>query len=45
MFQEFKKSMMDEFEMFDLDVMHYFLGIEVVKARDGIFISQKKYIG
>ena len=43
MFQEFKKSMMDEFEM--SSVMHYFLGIEVVNASDGIFISQKKYIG
>ena len=27
MFQEFKKSIMDEFEMSDLGVMHYFLGI------------------
>ena len=31
MFKEFKKSMMVEFEMFDLDMMHYFLGIEVVQ--------------
>ena len=30
MFKEFKKSMMVEFEMFDLGMMHYFLGIEVV---------------
>ncbi|XP_060201925.1 uncharacterized mitochondrial protein AtMg00810-like [Lycium barbarum] len=36
---------MDEFEMSDLGLMHYFLGIEVVQSDDGIFISQKKYIG
>ncbi|KAL0360219.1 UNVERIFIED_CONTAM: Retrovirus-related Pol polyprotein from transposon TNT 1-94 [Sesamum radiatum] len=45
MFQEFKKCMMDEFEMSDLGKMHYFLSIEVVNTSDGIFISQKKYIG
>ncbi|XP_056173615.1 uncharacterized mitochondrial protein AtMg00810-like [Syzygium oleosum] len=45
MFKEFKKSMMDEFEMSDLGIMHYFLGIEVVQSSDGIFISQKKYVG
>lgn len=45
MFEEFKKSMMDEFEMSDLGMMHYFLGIEVVQSDDGIFISQKKYVG
>ena len=43
MFKEFKKSMMDEFEMSDLGMMHYFLGIEVVQSNAGIFISQKKY--
>jgi transposase InsO family protein len=30
MFESFKKSMMAEFEMTDLGMMHYFLGIEVV---------------
>ena len=45
MFKEFKKSMMDEFEMSDLGMMHYFLGIEVVQSNAGIFISQKKYVG
>ena len=44
MFEEFKKSMMIEFEMFDLDMMHYFLDIEIVQSTNGIFISQKKYV-
>ncbi|KAJ7978471.1 Retrovirus-related Pol polyprotein from transposon TNT 1-94 [Quillaja saponaria] len=44
MFEEFKKSMMVEFEMSDLGMMHYFLGIEVVQSANGIFISQKKYV-
>ncbi|KAG6510578.1 hypothetical protein ZIOFF_028603 [Zingiber officinale] len=44
LFQEFKKSMMVEFEMSDLGMMHYFLGMEVVQSTKGIFISQKKYV-
>ena len=45
MFGEFKKSMRNEFEMSDLGLMHYFLGIEVMQSDDGIFLSQKKYVG
>ena len=44
MFENFKKSMMSEFEMSDLGMLHYFLGIEVVQSATGIFISQKKYV-
>lgn len=44
MTKEFKKSMMSEFEMSDLGMMHYFLGKEVVQSTYGIFISQKKYV-
>lgn len=43
MFNEFKRSMMVEFDMTDLGKMSYFLGIEVLQRPDGIFISQKKY--
>lgn len=43
MFSDFKRSMMDEFEMSGLGKMHYFLGLEVVQLDDGIFVSQKKY--
>nr|CAN63536.1 hypothetical protein VITISV_002860 [Vitis vinifera] len=45
MFESFKKSMMAEFEMSDLGMMHYFLGIEMMQYSTGILISQKKYVG
>ncbi|XP_052478324.1 secreted RxLR effector protein 161-like [Gossypium raimondii] len=44
MIEQFKNSMMSEFDMSDLGLMHYFLGIEVVQFDAGIFISQKRYV-
>lgn len=44
MFDDFKQSMMNEFEMSDLGLMHYFLGYEVAQNSAGIFSSQKKYV-
>ena len=44
MFDNFKRSMMDDFEMTDVGKMHYFLGIEVVQSSARISISQKKYL-
>lgn len=44
MFEILKKSMMVEFDMSNLGMMHYFLGIEVLQSGAEIFISQKKYI-
>lgn len=44
MFEEFRKSMMIEFKMYDISLIHYFLHIEVLQYDNGIFISQKKYI-
>lgn len=44
MFADFKKSVMNEFEMSDLGLMHYFLGIEVIQSDAGVFLSQKKYV-
>ena len=41
MFEEFKRSMKQEFEMSDLGRMKYFLGVEVVQGLVGIFISQR----
>jgi len=40
---EFKSCMMSKFEMSDLGMLHYFLGLEVRQGSDGIFISQRKY--
>ena len=44
MLDDFKKSMMNEFDMIDLGLLRYFLGIEVVQSPTSIFISQKKYV-
>lgn len=44
MFEDFKQSMMKEFEMSDLGMMHYFLGLEVSQSNKGTFISQTKYV-
>jgi hypothetical protein len=43
MIKEFKSSMQGEFAMTDLGRMKYFLGIEIVQNRNGIFIHQQKY--
>ena len=40
---DFKMSMMKTFEMTDLGLLHYFLGLEIKQGEDGVFISQKKY--
>ena len=40
---EFKEAMKNEFEMTDLGLLKYFLGIEVNQMHDDIFISQEKY--
>ena len=38
-----KRKLATKFEMKDLGMMHYFLGIEVWKNADGIFLGQGKY--
>jgi hypothetical protein len=43
MCEEFKNSMMLEFDMSDLGKMRYFLGIEVLQSSRGNFICQRKY--
>ena len=40
---EFKFNMMRKFEMSDLGLLHYFLGLELNQNSDDIFISQRKY--
>ena len=42
--EEFKSCMMGKFDMSDLGLLHYFLGLEVNQNKDGIFMSQKKYV-
>ena len=43
MMQSFKEHMMKAYEMSDLGLLHYFLGIEVTQKAEGIFVSQKRY--
>jgi Reverse transcriptase (RNA-dependent DNA polymerase) len=44
MMHEFKNDMMANYEMNDLSLLYYFLGIEIDHRNDGVFISQKKYV-
>lgn len=44
MIENFKRSMMVEFDMSDLGMMHYILDLEVNQSAEGIFLSQKKYV-
>jgi hypothetical protein len=40
-----KKEIRKVFDMTDLGLLHYYLGIEFTQNPNFIFISQKKYIG
>jgi hypothetical protein len=40
---ECKKKLAAEFEMKDLGLMHYFLGLEVWQSPERIFLNQGKY--
>ena len=41
---ECKKKLVEEFEMKDLGLMHYFLGLKVWQSPKGIFLNQGKYV-
>ena len=41
---ECKKKLAEEFEMKDLGLMHYFLGLEVWKSREGIFSTRESML-
>ncbi|RVW83084.1 Retrovirus-related Pol polyprotein from transposon TNT 1-94 [Vitis vinifera] len=41
---EFKACMKKKFEMSDLGLLHFFLGLEVKQVEDGVFVSQRKYV-
>jgi hypothetical protein len=39
-----KKQLVDTFDMKDLGLLHYFLGLQVLPLSDGLFLSQSKYV-
>ena len=41
---DMKRKLVVEFEMKDLGMMHYFLGMEVWQVADGISLGQGKYV-
>ena len=41
--KEFKQEMMQAFEMTDLGLMTYFLGIEIKQSQNKVLIYQRKY--
>ena len=43
MIADMKRKLAVEFEMKDLGMMHYFLGMEVWQSTDGIFLGQGNY--
>lgn len=43
MIEEFKSTVTREFEMTDLGLIRFFLGLEVQQAEKGIFVSQETH--
>ncbi|XP_039143969.1 uncharacterized mitochondrial protein AtMg00810-like [Dioscorea cayenensis subsp. rotundata] len=43
MLREFKQTMMKTFEMSDLGLIKYFLGLEVKQSKGSLFLSHKRY--
>ncbi|GJW99812.1 putative ribonuclease H-like domain-containing protein [Tanacetum coccineum] len=43
--REFKSLMHDKFQMSAMGELNFFLGLQVLQKKDGIFISQDKYVG
>ena len=41
--EAFKEVMKKEFEMTDLGLTKYFLGLEVIQGKNDIFVSQERY--
>nr|GEX66646.1 hypothetical protein [Tanacetum cinerariifolium] len=45
LYREFKALMHDKFQMSVMGELTFFLGLQVLQKRDGIFLSQDKYVG
>ena len=43
MIQSVQQQLMEQFDMTDLGLLHYFLGLQVHQSSNGIFIYQEKY--
>nr|GEV27647.1 hypothetical protein [Tanacetum cinerariifolium] len=43
--EEFKALMHDKFQMSAMGELNFFLGLQVLQKKDGIFLSQDKYVG
>nr|GEV76062.1 putative ribonuclease H-like domain-containing protein [Tanacetum cinerariifolium] len=43
--REFEALMHDKFQMSAMGELTFFLGLQVLKTKDGIFLSQDKYVG
>ncbi|KAG6466626.1 hypothetical protein ZIOFF_075563 [Zingiber officinale] len=44
LFEDFKNDIAREFEMADIDLMSFYLGLEVRQSDDGIFVGQQAYV-
>lgn len=44
MIEEFKNDMVNKYEMSDMGMLRYFLGIEIYQNKNNLFISQKNYV-
>ena len=42
--KKLKEQLAMEFEIKDLGALKFFLGIELARSKQGIFISQRKYV-
>ena len=42
--EEFGKMMSNEFEMFMIEELSYFIGLQIKQLKNGTFVSQGKYI-
>nr|GEU50258.1 hypothetical protein [Tanacetum cinerariifolium] len=45
LYKEFEALMHDKFQMNAMGELNFFLGLQVLQKKDGIFLSQDKYVG